>query len=71
MHKIFKKFGQEGRDTLTKEMDQIYRQIFWNIFIKDLIPQENIRARGCIMILEKKSKTKKLKRRMVFKRKTN
>ena len=41
LHKRLKKFGREGRDAPTKEMDQIYVQTcFDTISIKDLTPQE-------------------------------
>ena len=40
LHEIFFLFGQEGRDAITNEMDQIYRQTcFVTIYIKYLTPQ--------------------------------
>ena len=47
LHKRLKKFGREGCDALTKEMDQIYRQTCFDpIYIKELTPQENRGSQG-------------------------
>ena len=71
LHKLFKGFGQEGRDVLTKDMDQLYRRTcFWPISIKYLAPQEKRRTQENIMILEQKS-TKKTQRRNGVQWKTN
>ena len=57
--KRIKRFVQEGRDYLTKDVYQLYRQTcFETIYIKDVTPQENIRAQEVIMILERNIKTK-------------
>ena len=67
MHKGFKKFGQEGRDVLTKEMEQFNRRnCFGPVYIRELTPQEKGSDKEAINILDQKSTTKKLKGRMLF-----
>ena len=59
LYKGLKKFGREGRDALTKDMDHIYRQTYFrHISIKYLIPQEKRRYQQAILIPEKNIKTK-------------
>ena len=63
LQKLLIKFGRERHNTLTKDMDYVYRQTcFEAIYIKDFIPQEKRRAQEAIIILEQKSTTIKSER---------
>ena len=47
LHKGFKKFGREGRDALTKDVDQLYRQTFLSLSIlNNLIQSRREGIRG-------------------------
>ena len=64
--------GQEGRDALTKDMDQLYRgNVPEPISIKDMTQQENRRAQRDITIFEQNSTTKNTQGKNGFQWKTN
>ena len=48
MHTGFERFGQEGRDAMTKEMEQIYRRVFFILFILNHFFRRRIEVLGGI-----------------------